>query len=59
MYVEMSQGNSCISILNKQKCHFLFTKLENRRAEQVLSGKLGTCVTGEGVGKGYRRMNMV
>jgi hypothetical protein len=28
----------CIAILNKQKCHFFsFTKLENRRAERVLS----------------------
>jgi hypothetical protein len=24
IYMEMSQGNSCIAILNKQKCHFFF-----------------------------------
>jgi hypothetical protein len=41
--MEMSQGNSMGSYL-KQKCHFSlsFTKLENRRAEQVLSLEVGT-----------------
>jgi hypothetical protein len=39
--MEMSQGNQYIAILNKQICHFfLFTKIENKKAEQVLSGGL-------------------
>jgi hypothetical protein len=37
----------CVAILNKQKCHFLFIKLENRRAEQILSGMV---VPGGGIG---------
>jgi hypothetical protein len=33
----------CIAILNKQKCHFFsFTKLKNRRAEQVLPQGVGS-----------------
>jgi hypothetical protein len=40
----------CIAILNK--LFFSFTKLENRRAEQVLSGRVGTRIWGKGVG-GY------
>jgi hypothetical protein len=40
--MEMSQGNSCVAILNKKKCHFFsFTKLKSRRAEQILSGGEG------------------
>jgi hypothetical protein len=32
-----------LAVLNKQKCHFFsFTKSENRRAEQVLPGRVGT-----------------
>jgi hypothetical protein len=38
--MEMSHRNQCTAILNKQKCH-VFTKMENRRAEQVLSGGVG------------------
>jgi hypothetical protein len=42
---------------------FLFTstKLENRRAEQVLpkDGEVGTSGRGEGMGKGGKRMNMI
>jgi hypothetical protein len=48
----VSQENSCVAILNKQKCQVFFTKLENRRAEQVLSGGVGTSERGKGVGKG-------
>jgi hypothetical protein len=33
--------------------------LENRRAENVLSGRVGTSGKGKGVQKGYRRVNMV
>jgi hypothetical protein len=36
-----------------------FTKLENRRAEQVLSGGAGTSGMGEDMGKGCGRVNMV
>jgi hypothetical protein len=38
---------------------FFFTKLENRKAEQVLSGGVFTNGRGEDVGKKCRRMNMV
>jgi hypothetical protein len=43
IHMEMSQGNSLYSYLNKQKYHlkfFVFTKMKNSRAEQVLSGGL-------------------
>jgi hypothetical protein len=50
----------CIAILNKQKCHcFSFTKLENRRMEQILSGGVDTSGRGEKVGKGCGRVNIV
>jgi hypothetical protein len=29
----------CIAILNKQKCYLFFTKTENRKVKQVLSGR--------------------
>jgi hypothetical protein len=39
IYIEMSQGNSCVAILSKGKCHFFpFTKLESRSVEEVLPG---------------------
>jgi hypothetical protein len=34
--MEMSHETSCIYILNKQKCPF--SKIENRKVKQVLSG---------------------
>jgi hypothetical protein len=49
IYMEMSSDIVAIFILNKQKCHFSSTKLENRRAEQVLWG------TGRGQERGGRR----
>jgi hypothetical protein len=43
---------SYVAILNKQKCHFFsFTKLENRRAQQVLPEGFGTSGRGEEVKK--------
>jgi hypothetical protein len=33
--MEMSQGNSCIAVLNKKNI-ILFIKTENRRAERIL-----------------------
>jgi hypothetical protein len=41
---EMSQGNSLCNYLKQTKMliFFLFTKSENRRAEQVLPGAVGT-----------------
>jgi hypothetical protein len=44
----------CIAILNKPKCHFFssFTKSENRRVEQVLSGGVGTSGRGRRWEKG-------
>jgi hypothetical protein len=51
--MEMSQRNSLFSYL-KQKYHFVFTKLENRRAGLVLSKVLvpvgGERMWGKGVG---------
>jgi hypothetical protein len=38
---------------------FSFTKLENRKVEQVPLGVVGTSGKGEEVGKGKRRVNMV
>jgi hypothetical protein len=41
-----------VAILNNQKSHFFsYTKLENRRMEQVLPGVFGTSGRGEEVGK--------
>jgi hypothetical protein len=42
--MEMSQGNSLCSYLKQTKTSFFFsfTKLENRRTEQVLSGEVVT-----------------
>jgi hypothetical protein len=48
--MKMSQRNSLYSYL-KQKCFFSFTKLENRRAEQVLSKVVGTSGRGRMWGK--------
>jgi hypothetical protein len=36
--MEMSQLNSCIATINKQKC--LLSKMENRNTSQSLSGGL-------------------
>jgi hypothetical protein len=38
--MEMSQGNSLYSYLKQTKMSLYFTKSENRRAEQILSGEL-------------------
>jgi hypothetical protein len=58
--MEMSQGNSLHNYLKQTKTSFFFflpfTKLKNRRAEQVLSGEL--IKVGEDVGKEYRRVNV-
>jgi hypothetical protein len=53
----VSQGNSLHSYLKKQH-FFFFTKSENRRAEQVLSGGVGTSGRREEVGKGCGRVNI-
>jgi hypothetical protein len=43
----------CVAILNKNVFFFSFTKLENRRAEQVLPGRgVGNSVRGRRWGKG-------
>jgi hypothetical protein len=45
----MSQGNSLCSYLKQTKMSFFsFTKLENKRAEQVLPGGVGTSGRGRG-----------
>jgi hypothetical protein len=53
-FAEMSQGNSCIAILNKQKCHIFWQKTENSRAVQVLPGGVGTSGRSEDMGRGSR-----
>jgi hypothetical protein len=52
--MEMSQGNSLCSYLKQtKKIFFFFTKTENRRTEQVLSGELVQWSgEGEDMGKG-------
>jgi hypothetical protein len=49
----MSQGNSLCSYIKQTKTSFLFpfTKLENRRVEQVSPGVGDTCERGEEVEK--------
>jgi hypothetical protein len=52
----------CVVILKKPRCHyFSFTKLDNRRVEQILPGDwgVGTSGTGDEEGKGCKRVNMV
>jgi hypothetical protein len=46
-------------ILSKQKCHFFFTKSQNRSTEQVMSG--GVCIsqTGENVKNECRSVNIL
>jgi hypothetical protein len=59
--MEMIQGNSLCSYLKQIKMSFFFsfTKLENRRVEQFLSGEAGTSVMGEKVEKGCKSENIV
>jgi hypothetical protein len=45
--MEISQGYSLFCNI-KQTCHFSFTKIENRRAEQVLAGGGGIGTSGRG-----------
>jgi hypothetical protein len=61
MYMEMWQENSLSRYIEQTKMSlfFLFTKLEDRRAELVLSVGVGTSRREEVVEKGYRRMNIV
>jgi hypothetical protein len=59
----MSQRNSLIAILNKQKCLFFFLLKNQRIGKQNRSrcgGRgIGTCGRGEDIRKGCRRVNMV
>jgi hypothetical protein len=49
----MSEGNSCIVILDKKKMSFFpFTKVENRRVQQVLSWRVDSVGEGKMRGKG-------
>jgi hypothetical protein len=51
--MEMSQGNSLCNYLKETKMSFFsFTKLENRRVEQVLLGGLAPVGGGKRWGKG-------
>jgi hypothetical protein len=52
IYMEVPQGNSLCSYLKKAKISdFSSTKSENRRAEQVLFGEIGTGGSCEEMGK--------
>jgi hypothetical protein len=52
IYTWKHEETPCVAILSKQKCHyFSFTKLEHRRAEQVLSGALVPVGVGKRRGK--------
>jgi hypothetical protein len=55
----MSQGNQCITILKKQKCHFFFHKIREQEGRTSLTWGVGTNRRGEDVGIGYRRVTMV
>jgi hypothetical protein len=57
--MEMSQGNSLYSYLKQKRHFFFFIKTENRRAEQVLPGGVGTSGRGEVAEKGCRKVNIV
>jgi hypothetical protein len=46
IHVEMSQRNSLYSYLKQTKLQLIFTKSENRRAEQFLPGDLVTVGVG-------------
>jgi hypothetical protein len=52
-------GNSLYSYLNKQKVSFYFLQKQNRRAEQVLPGGVGTSEREEDIGRECRRVKMV
>jgi hypothetical protein len=58
--MEVPQRNSLCSYLKQAKLSFFsFTKSENRRAEQVLPGEVGTSGRGEEAGKGCKKVNMM
>jgi hypothetical protein len=57
--MEMLQGNQCIAILNKQKCHFFFYKNRDQEGRTGPAWGGGTSGKGEDVGRGCRRVNMV
>jgi hypothetical protein len=60
MYMEISQGNSLnLTILNKQKCCFVFYKNEKQESRTDLVSGVGTSGSGKDVEKGCRRVNMV
>jgi hypothetical protein len=60
MYMEVSQRYFLCSYLKQVKCYFFsFTKLENRKAEQVLGRVVSTSGSGEEVGKGLGRVNIL
>jgi hypothetical protein len=56
--MEMSQGNSCVAILNKQKCLFLNKIGEQEGRTEPVWGN-STSGSGEDVGIGCRRVNIV
>jgi hypothetical protein len=57
IYMETSQGYSLGSYLKQKKSQFFsFTKLEDRRTEQLLHWGIGISGRGEKVGKGCGRV---
>jgi hypothetical protein len=58
--LEVPKENPVSSYLDQTKMLFFsFTKPENKRAEQILPGGVGTSGSGEEVGKRCRRMDVV
>jgi hypothetical protein len=60
IYMDVPLGNHlCSHLKQTKKIFFPFTKSEVRKAEQVLSGGIGTSGREEELGKGCGRVNMV
>jgi hypothetical protein len=49
----------CITTLNKQKCHFVFYKNVEQESRTDPAQEFGTTGSGEDLGTGYRRENIV
>jgi hypothetical protein len=58
--MEMSQENSCVTILNKQKLSFFFLfKIRDQKGSIGPVWGVGINGKGDDMGKGCRRVNMV
>jgi hypothetical protein len=57
--MDMSQENTLYSYLKQTNMLFSFSKTENKKTKQALSGGVDTSGTGEDVGKRCKRVNVV